>query len=455
MDYTRQLARFAVELQYSDLPTAVAEKAKEIALHSWGVQLAGSTLPWSKAVYRHVCKQGGVPVSTVANYGLKTSPINAAFVNGTFGHSFELDDNHAETGIKGGCAIVPAILALGEQQRSVGRDAITALVAGFEVMTRIGLAVTPALMRHGRQPTGSCGPFGSAIAAGKLLQFDETAMLHAISIAAAQGAGLLESPPAGRGDLKRVYGGMAASGGLRSALLVCEGLTGPVTMLEGALGFCRAFGDDSNLKALTSGLGTDWQILRAHYKIYAQDGYIQPMTEALDRLVKQHKFKPEDIKEIRAGCSKHAHEEIVGPIREPRDLTSSQFSANFSLALFLVKGGAGFDEYTESSLADPRIVELSRRIRTVVDDEIEREWQKTKPRGARVTVELTTGKTYSECVPMLRSLTADEVNEKFRKLAGVAVAPRQAEALLDIARNLEDFRDIANLAHLLRGYGSL
>ena len=449
MDYTRHLAQFAVQLQYSDLPPSVIEKAKEIALHAWGVQLAGSTLPWSKAAYRYVRGQGGVPESTVVNYGLKTSAVNAAFANGTFGHSFEMDDNHAATGIKGGCAVVPAALAVGEQQLSTGKEFILATVVAYEVMIRIGLSVTPALMGRGRQPTGSCGPFGAATATGKLFRFDEKTMLHAISVAAAHSAGLLESPATGRGDLKRIYGGMAASSGIRSALLAGEGLTGPATMLEGELGFCCAFGDTSNLAALTAGLGTEWQILRVHYKIYAQDGYIQPMTEALDRIMKQHSFRPEDIEEVRAGCSRHAHDQVVGVIREPRDLTSAQFSANFSLALFLVKGGAGFQEYTEESLIDPGIMDLGRKIHTYVDEEIEQEWQKTKPRGARVTVRLTSGKTYTECVPMLRSMTAEDVNEKFRRLATVAVGTEQCERLVTIGRNLDAVRDVSSLVPLL------
>jgi 2-methylcitrate dehydratase PrpD len=289
-----------VQLKYSNLPSSVVEKAKENALHSWGVQLAGSTLPWSKQVYRYVRSQGQSSQSTVVNYGFKSSAVNAAFANGTFGHGFEMDDNHGTTGIKGGCVVVPAALAIGEQQLSTGRDLILAIVTGYEVMTRIGLSVRRPLIDKGRHPTGSSGPFGSAVCTGKLLGFDEKTMIHAMSIAAGHSAGIVEAPPAGRGNLKRIFGGMAASSGIRSALLAREGLTGPETMLEGKQGYCFAFGDTSNLSALTAELGSEWQIMHAHYKVYAQDGYIQPMTEALDRIAKRHSFRPEDVREIRA-----------------------------------------------------------------------------------------------------------------------------------------------------------
>ena len=323
------------------------------------------------------------------------------------------------------------------------------MVVGCEVMTGIALSVTPAASKGGHHPTGACGPFGAAAAAGKLLRLDEKTMLHAISIAAGHSAGIAEAPAGGRGDLKRIFGGGAASGGIRSALLAREGLTGPASMLEGEQGFCRTFGDDSKLAALTAGLGTEWEILRVHYKIYAQDGYIQPMTEALERIVKRHRFSPQDIEEVRAGTNRHAHDHIIGVIREPKDLTSAQFSANFSLALFLVKGGSGFHEYTDESLIDPGIIELSKKIRIYVDEEIEQEWQKTKPRGARVTVRLTSGETYTECVHMLRSMTAEDLNEKFRRLATVAVGTEQCERLVARVRSLEEVRDISSLVPLL------
>jgi 2-methylcitrate dehydratase PrpD len=360
-----------------------------------------------------------------------------------------MDDNHARSSIKGGCVLLPAGLAIGEQELSSGLDLIVATVAGYEVMTRICLAVTPVLMQRGYQPTSTCGPFGAAVAAGRLLRLDARAMLNAISIAGSHSSGLIEAPQSGRGELKRIHGGLAATNGVRAALLAREGLTGPATMLEGEHGFCRAFGDKANMPALTRGLGTAWEILDVHYKIYAQDGYIQPMTEALDRIVKRHPFAPEDVEEIRAGCCRFAHEEIVGVIREPKDLTSAQYSANFSLALFLVKGNAGFKEYGEESLSDPKVLALSKRIRTEVDEEIEREWQKSRPRGARVTVRLKSGETIAEHVPMLRSMKREDVNEKFVQLAATALPSGQVQRLMKAVGDLESIRDVSEIAALL------
>jgi len=449
MEYTRQLAQFAVQLKYSDIPSDVIEKAKEFALHAWGVQLACSTLPWSKSVFRYTQGQGGNPHSTVLNYGLKTSTVNAAFTNGAFGHGFEMDDNHAATSTKCGSVVIPAALAIGEQHTCSGQDFILATVIAVEIMTRVALSVTPALSLRGIHPTGSCGPFGAAASTGKLLGFDESMMLNALSIAGAHSAGLQEAPPSGRGHLKRIFGGMASASGVRAGLLAAEGLTGPDTMLEGEKGFCRAFGNSLNLIQLTSGLGVDWQIQRIHYKIYAQDGYIQPMSEALGNIMQQHVINPNEIEEIVAGTNGHAHNQVIGLIREPKDLTSAQFSANFSLALFIIKGNAGFHEYSDESLSDPRIIELSKRIRTEIDDEVELEWQKSKPRGARITIRMKSGAIYTEYIHNLRSMTNDDVNKKFLRLANVALPSEKCESLLHISRNLETVKDISKVASLL------
>src|SRR6185503_16204078 len=111
--------------------------------------------------YRWIRSQGGIPESTIVNYGLKTSAASAAFVNGTFGHGFEMDDNHAAAAIKGGCVTVPAIMAMGEQQLSSGTEFILAMVTAYEVMTRISLSMQPDLMKGSHHPSGTCGPFGA------------------------------------------------------------------------------------------------------------------------------------------------------------------------------------------------------------------------------------------------------------------------------------------------------
>jgi len=456
MTNIRDISRWVTELRFADLPGSVVEKAKEVALNSWGVQLAASTLDWSKSSYRYGRSQGGTPESTVVNYGFRTSAANAAFINGCFAHGFELDDNHGRTGIKGGSVTVPTALAVGERQLSSGKAFIAALVAGYEVMTRAGLAGYKGLHDGGHHPTGHLGGLGAAVITSKLLGFDVDTTAHALGIAITNLVGLSFSGAdvkSDRGYVKRTYGGTAAFGGIRAALLAREGMTSSESMFEPGAGFCRAFGiDEAGARMFTAGLGEEWEILRAHYKIYAQDGHIQPMTEALERIRQARSFGASEVEAVHIGTNRVAHDLIVGQIREPKDLTDAQYSANFSVALYLVRGGAGFQEYTEDNvLTDPEIIDLSRRVTLEVDPEIEAEFQRTRPRGARVTVRLRSGEQYTELVENLRAMTPEDIDEKFRRLSSVVLDPHRGQALLDQVRRLEQVRDVSALLPLFLG----
>jgi 2-methylcitrate dehydratase PrpD len=454
MGQTADLVSFAAGLRYSDLPDEVVAKAKDLFVNSWGVQLAASTLPWSKTVYRFWRDQGGTPQSTVASYGDRLPALNAVFVNGTFGHGFELDDNHGRSGIKGGCVTVPAGLAVGELMLSGGTEFLTALVAAYEVMLRVGVAARAGIVGRGHQPTATCGAIGSAIVAGRLLGLPEAVLASALGSAGGQHLGYAEIPSGGRGHLKRTFGGMAGQAGVRAALLAEAGLTAPQTTFDGQSGLLRSFDVDPGVaRRLADDLGDRWEILRVHIKPYAQDGYIQPMSEAIDRIRERRPIRSEEVESVWLGTNKRAVEEVIGPIREPKSLTDAQFSANFSVALQLVTGGAGFAEYREEALRDPRILELSQRVTLETDEEIDREHLRHGLRNAKVAIRLKNGEVHRETVAELRQLTSGDVDQKFRALARVVLDEQATEDLLETARTIENVRDMSLVANQLAGPG--
>jgi 2-methylcitrate dehydratase PrpD len=453
MTKLREIARFARELKFSDLPDDVVAKAKQVSLNSLGVQLAASTLPWSKASYRFGRSQGGGAEATIVNYGFRTTAANAAFVNGCFAHGFEMDDNHGRTGIKGGCVTVPTALAVGEWQMSDGKDYLTAVVAAYEIMVRLGLSAYDGLHDQGHHPTGHLGALGAAAITCRTLRFDEETTVHALGLALPHMVGLAFSggDKSDRGYMKRTYGGVAAFGGVRAALLAGEGMTSTESLLEPGAGFNRAFFvEDDAANALTDNLGSEWEILRAHYKVYAQDGHIQPMTEGLERIRAAHRFETSEIESIVIGTNQVAYDHIVGAIKEPNDLTDAQYSATFSAALYLVRGGAGFREYTEDNvLRDPTIVDLSRRVTIEVDPEIDAEFRRSRPRGARVTVNLRNGDALRETVGDLRTMTGEDLDDKFRGLSTVVLDEERSEEILRLVHSLDEVRDVSTLAGLL------
>jgi 2-methylcitrate dehydratase PrpD len=270
-------------------------------------------------------------------------------------------------------------------------------------------------------------------------------MTNAIAIAAGVSGGYAEVPTKGRGDLKRTFPAAAAFHGVRSAMLAQAGMTAPETTLDPGFGFARSFHMTGDVLAkVLPGLGSVWELLDCHFKIYAQDGYIQPMTEALEVIQRAHHVA--DIAAVRVGTSKRAHDEIIGPIRAPKTLTDAQFSANYSVALYLVTSGAGIDEYTEANLSDPRIKELAERVAVEVDPHIEQEFERRAPRGARVTITLKSGDEIEQYIDDLRHLTAEELRQKFVALAARAMPVSDADALADEILRLDDVADIDGFA---------
>jgi 2-methylcitrate dehydratase PrpD len=444
------LAGFTQRLRFTDLPDAVVAKAKVLALDAFGVQLAASRFEWSKSVFRYVRSQGGPAQSTVVSYGLKTSVANAVFANSAFNHGFELDDNHAKTSLKCSALAVPTALAVGEYQVADGADFITAMVLGYELMVRSVLSIAPSLWSRGAHATGTVGALSAAAITAKLLGLDPGRTAHALAIGANQMFGFTEVPAGGRGQIKRIYASLAATGGIRAAQLAAEGLTAPNTSLEVGSGLLRAFDSTPELaRNLTSELGQRWEILNVHHKIFSQDGFIQPMSEALTLLRNKHVFDVEDIERIWVGTNSRGKNELVGLIHHPTNIIDAQFSATFSVALFLIAGGAGIDEYTEKNLADPRIHALEDRVVLEIDDEVEAEFQRTRPRGAKVQIELKTGEKLYEYVPGLRELDPDELTAKFHSLAHHTVTPERANQIHHTITDLDQLPDISTLAALL------
>src|SRR5207253_1784873 len=139
-------------------------------------------------------------------------------------------------------------------------DLLTAFVAGAEVMIRIGRATKRSNEARGFHAPGSVGPFGAAVASGKLMQFDTPKMTNALGIAGSTSGGLLEFSRVGNGAMvKRLHLGRAAEGGVLAASLAADGFTGPTTVLEGEFGFLRVFcGPNFDPHELTRGLGESY-----------------------------------------------------------------------------------------------------------------------------------------------------------------------------------------------------
>ncbi len=450
MEETKELAKFVWKLTYDALPEIVIEKTKELILDQLGCQLAGSTLPWTKPAYEYVADyKGEREESTVVNYGLRTSAQDAAFANASFGHASMGDDTDSVCHGHLGSIILPAALAMAEREMITGKEFIKAVVVGYEVSSRIG-AAAPLAEGRGFHPGPIFGPFGVAAAAGAILGFNENQILDALGIAGSHSSGLMEYSKSG-GTVNRLHSSIAAYSGMRAALLAQRGVKGPATILEGERGFLHAFSGEYLLDEITRGLGESFRVLLIELKAYCCCGTSSTTLDAVSKIKNEHDIRTEEIKEIIVNTSP-ATFRLTGSIIEPKDVTSAQFSGRFGIALRLIKGGNSFKEYSEENLKDPDVLDLVRKTRFILDDELGKRPNSHNP--AKVMIKLKNGAIYEETVyaakgTILNPMTKEEVYQKFRGFASAVLPNHNREAIIETVAELERVENIRELIRLI------
>ena len=450
MNETADLAKFVADLKYEDLPAELSTQVENLLLDQFAAQLCASVKPWSKAVFKYARDQESKRESTIVNYGDKVTVEYAAFVNASFGRGFEIDDTHRPSLSHPATVIIPSALAMGERELIDGKSFILAIVLGYEAMGRVGRAVAPTSVDRGFDPTSIAGPFGAAATAGKILGFTQTQMINAFGIAASQSSGLMEFASSG-GHTVRMHPGIAAQGGIRSALLAQRGLLGPQHALEGENGFCKAFSNAPRLEDITADFRHYWVAMDIVYKKYHTDYFLQAPIEAALKLVREHSFNPSEIEQVVVG-SNRLGPRIIGTMNDPKDVTSCHFSAAFCLGMSLVKGSNSYADFTDESLADPTIREMARKVTVEIDADVDALYP--AKRAGKVTIKMKNGEIYQEMVidakgthanPMSRS----ELEDKFTNLASIVLPDRQIEEIVTALRNLPDVRDVTTLSRLL------
>jgi 2-methylcitrate dehydratase PrpD len=432
------LVDFVLGLEPGSLPDAVIEAAG-LCLTDWvGAALRGSTEPLARALDAVLAAAGGDPQATVVGRGRRTSALLAALANGAHGHALDFDDTHLASIVHGSAPVAPAVLAVAEWRRRPGRDALAAFVAGFEVETRIGRVIGPRLADRGWHVTAVLGHFGAAAAAGRLLGLTAPELGRALGIAGTQAAGLEQS----LGTMcKPLHPGKAAMHGILAALLAREGFTGPVGILDERAGLPGTFVGVTDLGPALEDLGKRFEILENSTKLYAACHLLHATIDAGRAIRARSAPAPEAIADVE--CHVHPLAVKVAAIPEPRTGLEAKFSAAYCAALALIRGEAGEAEF---GAPDPGLVRLAGRIRPVADPAL-------GIPAARMRVRLTDGRVLDQVVRAARGtpghpVSRQEVEEKFRRLAGVVLPAAQVARLLEALRRLPELTDVGGLATL-------
>jgi 2-methylcitrate dehydratase PrpD len=372
----------------------------------------------------------GPPQATIIGRSERTDTLNAVFLNAVGANVLEYDDTHLATVIHPAAPVAPGLLALAEQRRVSGAALVHALILGIEVECRIGLGVMPTHYRRGWHITATCGIFGAAAAAGKLLGLDARRMAWALGHAATQSAGLVES----LGSMSKSIGvGNAARNGLAAALFAEAGFTAADWAIEGRYGFAPVTSDSVNLGAITGGLGDSWEILANCYKPYPCGVVLFPVIDACLELRARHQPAPRQIARIVVRGHPLLRERADRPSVETG--REAKVSLQHSVAVALLQGAAGLAQYDDRCVADPAVRALRAKVAVEDDDSVPVE-------SALVTLRLTDGTSLTEHVRHGRGtpgrpMSDGELDAKVRGLAAFGAPGFDAPGLIAALRAIE------------------
>ncbi len=453
---TRDLARFASALQYQDIPFEVVERIKLSVLDSIGCCLFGATLPWTQKVAALAEMEGARPVASLMGMGKQSSVALAVLVNATAGHAFELDDIHKESIVHAGSLATPIALAFAEQQGgAAGRDVITAMVAGYEVGTRVGNAATMSLFFRGFHPQGTSGAFVAAATAARALDLGAEQFQHALGIVGSQAGGLMAAQEGAM--VKRFHSGRAAQSGVYSALLAKSGFTGITDVLEAPYGgYLSSLSDQPNPSRLTAGLGKIWETLNVGYKPHAAVTSIHTALDGLADIMREHSLKADDIEKLDTGLSPMTHVHCAWEYKA-QGVTAAQMNLYYGLAVIAFDGVAFTDQYRQDRLQDPKISDFIKRISAYVDPEIEAMGAAFR-HAARLKVTTRDGRRFEKMLLDRRGspenpLKPEDIEYKFRHVTRSCLALEKIERVINLVQKLEKADSTQELIELVAAPG--
>lgn len=442
---TREIARWVAQLRHRDLPERTRHVVRCAILDTVGCGVYGFNTPWARMLLAWARAGAAKGESTVWGEGVASlRAADAALVNGTASHAFELDDYH-NAKLHPGAVVVPAALAMAEKLEASGERLVTAIAAGYEVMIRSSLALNPSAARlRGWHLTGVCGPLGAAAACASLHGLDEERTAWALGLAGTQGAGLWAFNADGTMS-KRLHAGKAAHSGVLAAELAALGFTGPTQIYEYEDGgFLKAYSDASDAAPLTRDLGSLYHLDTTAIKPYSCCGSTHSYVDAALELRRRLGAPWDAQRRVRIGTSKVVDVQC-GFAYAPSSALNAQMSLRYVVAAALSEGRVLPPQFTDQKIADPALTALAQSFELVADPRLDQlypahfaGWVAAEADGDWVRVDVL-DPSGSPSAP----IDARGITEKFRGINPQLPVDEIARVALDIERH--SARDLLRL----------
>jgi 2-methylcitrate dehydratase PrpD len=447
-DLTGRVARYMASAPERALPADVVRETKHRILDTIAAMVSGARLKPGEAAIRFARAQVGVPEASILTTTIRTSAVNAALVNGMFGHADETDDFEPVTKAHPGCAVVPAALAMGERTKGSGQDVIRATALGYDLCCRWLMALGPNHVRatH-RSAEGVSATMGAAAAAASMARLDERGMRYALSYAIQQVSGVWSWER----DVEHIekafdFAGMGARNGVTAALMVQLGCTGVEDVLEGEHNAIEAHSREPRPEEMARDLGTRYFVTETAIKTFSVGYPIQAALDAFLSLRREQSLTPASVDRIVATLPEDG-------ARIVNDRSMPDVNLQYLIAVALVDGTVSFDaSHSYERMKDPQVLDVKRRVELVGDRGL---MDPAAPRSARVEVRLRDGRTvnrFTRHAPGTKENPLDTagVNAKARSLMEPVIGARRTSAVIDRIHALDTVTDVRDLVALLR-----
>jgi 2-methylcitrate dehydratase PrpD len=353
------IGTFAAATTAGALPTAARATIVRLIYDVAGLCVAARNTDYVAAARASAASTGN---ATAIGHEGGFGPYDAALINGTAAHGEDYDDTFEGGPVHAGAVVVPAVLAAAEHRALDGNAVVKGIAAGVEIMCRMSLVAPQATHKACFHPTAIFGAPAAAVGVAAALGLAPAEIARAIGIAGSLASGIIEYLADGS-STKRLHAGVAAQSGIRAALLAENGFSGPATVLEGRHGFYRAFAPSRapDFAPLTKGLGVRWILETVAFKPYACGTMTQPFIDCAIELARSN-VKAEDI----VGMVHRLWE----PLREKRAVPNgyaAKFSTPYCIAVGFLDGKAGFEQFTDERVRDPKVRALAATVSYVID----------------------------------------------------------------------------------------
>lgn len=422
------MAQFACALKHQSLSPAVIHHAKRAVIDWCAALLPGAVLAPSTSLEKALAEDLDRGNALLA-LGRRATVRTAALINGTAAHTAELDDIYRDAIYHPGAPTIAAGLAVAQEMNASGLDFLCAVVAGYEISTRIGVALGRAHYKYWHN-TGTVGSFGAAAAAASLYRLEAGPYAHALATVGTFAAGLQQ---AFRMDSlsKPLHAGRAAEAGVLAALAARANITGSLDILDGEAGMGVAMSNSPDWRQALATLGSDFHITRMTFKNHACCGHTFAAIDGALGLQARYGTPVADIKKVCIATYRPALE--VAGYENPQTPAEARFSLKFVVATALLYGSVRLSAFEPQRLADPQIRALMQRIELTVDHELDASFP--GQRAARVTIETHNGHSERYLQPTRKGdpeqpLSDAELDGKFLELAAPVIGPAEAKALL-------------------------